>query len=223
MSEISIYPSIMCCKPWDLKKYIQKFEENGITGIHFDVMDGHYVQNVMLGSDDFSAIASITKLPIDVHLMCVDPEDFVTIFPLRPGDRCSFHPEACRQPYRIAMKLREMGVKAGYAMSPGVPMDYVKEALPVLDFIMFMGVNPGFAGQKLIPNGIEKIARMKELLNEADHEIELIIDGNTIVENARKMLAAGATGFVTGTSSMLKEGPEAFADCYREYMKAISE
>ncbi len=207
MKKVAIYPSVMCCKPWELREYVAEFEKNGIDGIHFDVMDGHYVPNIMLGKDDFDAIRSITDIPIDVHFMCIEPENFFPWFNWKPNDKVSFHPEACKQPYRLLMAIREKGMKAGYAMSPGIPLGYLEEALPVLDFVMFMGVNPGFAGQKLIPNGLEKIARVREILDRADHHIELVIDGNTTIDNARKMLAAGADSLVTGTSSMLKQGP----------------
>lgn len=224
MSEkhVPIYPSVMCCKPWELKEYLEEFEKAGIAGIHFDVMDGHYVPNVMLGTDDFNAIREVTNIPIDVHFMCTDPERFFTYFNWKENDRLSFHPETAKQPYRLLMAIREKGMKAGYAMSPGIPYGYVKEALPFLDFIMFMGVNPGFAGQKLIPNAYEKIRRMRELLDTADHKIELVIDGNTTPEHARKMLEAGADGLVTGTSSMLKLGPKAFEKCYNDYVAYVS-
>ena len=223
MKKVAIYPSVMCCKPWELREYIAEFEKNGIDGIHFDVMDGHYVPNIMLGKDDFDAIRSITDLPIDVHFMCIEPENFFPWFDWKPNDKVSFHPETCKQPYRLLMAIREKGMKAGYAMSPGIPLGYLEEALPVLDFVMFMGVNPGFAGQKLIPNALEKIARVREILDRADHKIELVIDGNTTIDNARKMLAAGADSMVTGTSSMLKEGPEKFAECYRNYIESVVE
>ena len=221
MEKVTIYPSIMCCKPWEMKDYIKEFENNGIDGIHFDVMDGHYVPNIMLGKDDFDAIRSITDIPIDVHFMCVEPENFFPWFNWKENDRVSFHPEVCKQPYRFLMNIREHGLKAGYAMSPGIPLGYLEEALPVLDFVIFMGVNPGFAGQKFIPNGFEKIARIREIVDKADHKIEIVVDGNTTVENARKMLEYGADGLVTGTSSMLKNGPEYFAECYRNYMASI--
>ena len=221
MEKVTIYPSVMCCKPWDLKDYIREFEANGIDGIHFDVMDGHYVPNIMLGMDDFNAIRSITDLPIDVNYMSTEPENFFPWFDWKENDRVSFHPEVSIQPYRLLMAIREKGLKAGYAMSPGIPLGYLEEALPLLDFVLVMTVNPGFAGQKLIPNALEKIARIREIVDKADHKIELVIDGNTTVENARKMLEAGADGLVTGTSSMLKQGPEQFSECYRNYMDSI--
>ena len=99
--DVDIYPSVMCCKPWDLEAYVRAFEETGVAGIHFDVMDGHYVPNIMLGSEDFRAIRQLTDLSMDVHIMATEPERFVPYFDLRKGDSVSFHPEVSLQPYRL--------------------------------------------------------------------------------------------------------------------------
>lgn len=221
--KIPIFPSVMCCKPWDLKEYFAAFEACGVEAIHFDVMDGHYVPNIMLGASDFSAMRAATKLPMDVHLMCVDPEQFVSYFELRSGDWVSFHPEACRQPYRLLEQLHGQGMHAGLALGPAIPVSYIEECLSVIDFVLVMAVSPGFAGQKMVPDHLEKLRRIHEITSRADHPVDIVIDGNTTVENARNMLHAGATGLVTGTSSMLKEGPGGFARLYREYLAALAE
>lgn len=221
LSHISIFPSIMCCKPWDFPDYIRAFEQTGVDGIHFDVMDGHYVPNVMLGVSDFDAIRSITSLPLDVHLMCTEPERYPSYFKLREGDLVSFHPETATQPYRMLQDLKSKGIKAGLAMGPGIPVSYIEECLGVLDFVMVMAVNPGFAGQVMVPDHLDKLRRIREITEKADHPVALVIDGNTTPANARRMLAAGATGFVTGTSSMLKEGAASFQRLYEAYLSAL--
>jgi len=221
MKHIGIYPSIMCSKPWDLKDYIKEFEETKIDAIHFDVMDGHFVPNIMLGSAYFNAIREITTLPIDVHLMCEQPEVFIPYFKLQENDMCSFHPETTRHPYRLLQQIRSMNVKAGLAISPATTIDYIENCLNVLDFVLVMAVNPGFAGQKMVPDHIEKLKKIKALVDKADHKIELIIDGNTTAENTKLMIAAGADGVVAGTSNMLKYGPEKYRECHDAYLNEI--
>ena len=211
----------MCCKPWELKEYLYSFEKSGVDAIHFDVMDGHYVPNIVLGVTDFDAIRSLTTLPMDVHLMCINPEQFVPYFNLRSGDWVSFHPEACRQPYRLLQQLREKTIRAGYAISPAVPANYIEEALDVLDFVLVMAVNPGYSGQQMVPDHLEKLHRIHQIIEKANHPIDIIVDGNTTIEKACKMYAAGATGFVTGTSSMLCEGSAGFERLYAEYIAAL--
>ena len=222
MNKIGIYPSIMCVKPWDFKDYLEKFEKVGITSVHFDVMDGHFVPNVMLGSMEFDAIHQVSNLPIDVHLMCIQPEDCFNIFKFKEGDMCCFHPETSLQPYMGLLKLKQKGVKAGFAISPAVSLDYVSNCLDALDYIMFMSINPGFAGQTMLPGALKKLKELSEIVKKADHKIEIIVDGNTTVANAVKMVEAGATGLVTGTSSMLKGGPELFEENYNNYVKIIN-
>mgnify|MGYP000975480821 FL=1 len=120
--KIIISPSIMCVKPWEIRDYIASFEEKNIDLIHFDVMDGHFVPNIMLGTNIYSAIKEITDIPVDIHLMCEEPEQYIEYFNVCKGDWVSFHPEATRQPYRFLQKIRERGCKAGIAPIPGTPV-----------------------------------------------------------------------------------------------------
>ena len=218
-----ILPSIMCSSPADMEAYIREFEKCGIDAIHFDVMDGHFVPNIMLGVRDYTAIKKATQMPVDIHLMCEDPELYLDYFKPQPGDWVSFHPETSRNPYRLLMAIRDRGCRAGIVLSPGTPVEYITEMAGVLDFILVMAVNPGFAGQKMVPDHLPKLRRIRELVDAAGRQIDIIIDGNTTPENARKMIEAGAPGLVTGTSSMLKNGPEGFARMYEAYMESLSE
>ncbi len=217
-----IAPSVMCARPWELLPYVKAFEEAQVGAIHFDVMDGHYAPNIMLGVSEFDAIRSVTDLPLDVHLMCVEPEKFIAYFQLREGDRVSFHPDASRRPVRLLQSLRARGIRAGYALSPGAPASSVEEALDALDFVMAMAVNPGFAGQTMVPDHIEKLRNLRAVLDTAGRRIELTVDGNTSVENARQMLRAGATGLVAGTASLMRGGPDSFVRLYRAYVEALA-
>lgn len=219
--KIKILPSMMCAHSKDLAAYVNAFEEVGVDAIHFDVMDGHYVPNIMLGASDFDSVRELSSLPIDIHLMCLEPEKFVDYFHTKENDWMSFHPEVCSQPCALLQRIRKKGMRAGYAISPAIGLDYIRECLAELDFILIMAVNPGFAGQTMLPDHLDKIKRIKEITNTADHKIDIIIDGNTTIENAQKMIKAGASGLVTGTSSMLKKGPDGFEGLYKQYMKEI--
>lgn len=220
--KIIISPSIMCSTPSNMELYIREFEKCGIDTIHFDVMDGHYVPNVMLGVRDYQAIKRMTNMPVDIHLMCTAPDAFIDYFQPQAGDWVSFHPETSRHPYRTLQKIRDLGCKAGIALSPGYPIDCIREMASVLDFVLVMAVNPGFAGQKMVPDHLDKLRRIHDVIAATGKAIEIIIDGNTTPENAKLMVAAGATGLVTGTSSMMR-GPEGFAAGYENYMKALAE
>lgn len=220
--KIIISPSIMCVKPWEIRDYIASFEEKNIDLIHFDVMDGHFVPNIMLGTNIYSAIKEITDIPVDIHLMCEEPEQYIEYFNVCKCDWVSFHPEATRQPYRFLQKIRERGCKAGIALNPGTPVQYVEEMKSVLDFILVMAVEPGFSGQKMVPDHLSKLRRIKSIVDENRMDIEIIVDGNTTIDNCKKMLDAGATGFVAGTSSLIKYGAAGFAKAYEEFMNQLT-
>ena len=178
--------------------------------------------NITLGTGDFEVIRTLSNLPIDAHFMVEEPEKIIPYFDLRENDLCSFHPEATRQPYRLLQSLRNKNIKAGLAISPGTSVDYIENCLEVLDFILVMAVNPGFAGQKMVPDHLKKLAKIKEVVDKAAHKIEIIVDGNTTVPNSISMLEAGADSLVVGTSSMMKYGPEKFEESYKLYLDEIS-
>lgn len=216
-----ISPSIMCSTPADMEPYAHAFEASGIDAIHFDVMDGYYVPNIMLGVRDYTALKKATKLPIDLHLMCTDPEGFVQILQPAEGDWVSFHPETARNPHRLLMDLKARGCKTGIALSPGVPVSYITELGTYLDFVLVMAVNPGFAGQKMLPDHLDKLRRVREETARFDHKIDIIVDGNTTVPNSIAMLKNGATGLVIGTSSAMKYGAARFCEEYERYILDI--
>lgn len=219
--KVIILPSIMCSTPDNMKAYVRAFEENGIDAIHFDVMDGHYVPNIMLGVRDYQFLKSITDIPVDIHLMCREPELFIEYMKPQAGDWISFHPETAGNPYRLLQVIKDRGCLAGIAISPGVPISYIAEMAGILDYVLVMAVNPGFASQKMIPDLLDKLRRVRELIGCSEKNIPIYVDGNTTKENARTMLAYGACGLVTGTSSMMKEEVEGFGERYAEYMKNI--
>ena len=221
--KIIISPSIMCSTPSDMEAYIRQFEKCGIDTIHFDVMDGHFVPNVMLGVRDYQAIKRMTDIPVDIHLMTTAPDVFIDYFNPLPGDWVSFHPETSHHPHRLLQKIQSLGCKAGIALSPGTSVEYVQNMASVFDFVLVMAVNPGFAGQKMVADHLDKQRRIRDVIAATGKHIDIIIDGNTTAANSKLMIEAGATGMVVGTSSMMKEGPGGFERGYRAYIQALAE
>ncbi|WRS27388.1 ribulose-phosphate 3-epimerase [Oscillospiraceae bacterium MB08-C2-2] len=220
--KIMISPSIMCCRFWELEGFIRSFEQCGVDTIHFDVMDGHYVSNVMLGTAFYKQLKEFTSIPVDLHFMCENPETFIDYFMPEPGDWVSFHPETCRQPYRLLQDLRKRGLRPGLVLNPGTPLSYLEENKSLIDFAMLMTVNPGFAGQTTVPDALSKMSRIKKLLEDYRLDADLVVDGNTTFENAKKMKETGANVFVVGTSSILKD-IDAFPDQFAAYTAHLAE
>ncbi|GET08444.1 ribulose-5-phosphate 3-epimerase [Ligilactobacillus agilis] len=192
--EMFVSPSIMVPKVTEYKEYIEQFQEYKLSVIHFDVMDGHFVPNIMLGTSVFNDLKEITKIPIDIHLMVNEPERYIPMFNLENDDWVSFHPETTNQPYKLLQTIKSMNCRAGLVISPGTPLSYIEECVDQLDYVTLMTVNPGFAGQKLVPNAFEKLSRIRALLNKYNPQIDLVVDGNTTVENSKKMRTYGANG-----------------------------
>ena len=177
----------MCCKVEEYKPYLELFEKVQLDSVHFDIMDGAYVKNVMLGTPIYKDIKRLSKLPVDVHIMSYRPEEYMEYYDIQPGDRISFHPETTAQPYKLLQTIRDKGCKAGLVLNPGTPVSYLEECMDLLDYVTLMTVNPGFAGQKMVPDAPQKIRRVRQLLDAYEKEIDIVVDGNTTIENSRLM------------------------------------
>lgn len=201
-----ISTSIMCADLANLEKDLRLLEEAGIEYIHVDIMDGSFVPNFTFGSDFCNALRRTTSIPLDIHLMVNEPEKHINIFNPQPGDYIVVHQEATVHLQRTLSMIKETGAKVGVAINPGTPLCMIEEVLSDVDMILVMTVNPGFAGQKLVPGTLDKIRRLKKMLAETGHDDILIqVDGNVSFENARKMRDAGADIFVAGSSSVFKK------------------
>ena len=223
MSENILAPSMLSADFKILGEQLKETEEAGAQYIHFDVMDGKYVKNVMLGTTIYKDIKRLSSLPVDVHIMAWAPEEFIPYYDVQPGDRISFHPETTAQPYKLLQSIKERGCRAGLVLNPGTPLGYLEECVHLVDYVMLMTVNPGFAGQKMVPDALEKIVRIRRLLDDYGRtETDLLTDGNTTPENAKLMKQAGANAFVVGTSSIIK-GLDVFEDLYYGYKKMLEE
>lgn len=198
-----ISPSIMCADFRNLENTIKKLEETKVEYLHFDIMDGNFVPNFALGPSILKCIREITNIPFDLHLMIKNPENHLELFDIRPGDIVSVHVESTIHLQRLLQKIKQLEAKAAVALNPATPIYMIEDILEDLDMVLVMTVNPGFAGQKLVPATLKKIARLdKYLQGKGFDHIEIEVDGNVSYENAKKMRAAGADIFVAGTSSI---------------------
>ena len=202
--EVKISPSIMVCKIEELKEYLLLFEKVGLDSIHFDVMDGSYVKNIMLGTNIYNDVKRISKLPVDIHLMVNNPENFLNYFKPKDNDRICFHPETTNQSYKLLQTIKDLGCKAGLVLNPGTPLSYLEECINIVDYVLVMTVNPGFAGQTLIPDAESKVMRVRNVIDKSCRDIDLFVDGNTTFDNSKLLKKAGANGFVVGGSSIVK-------------------
>lgn len=216
-----ISPSLMCADFLNLGDELKKLEKNGIEYLHIDIMDGDFVPNYTLGTDFIKKLKGATSIPLDVHLMIREPERKLDWIPFEKGDYVSVHYEACTHLHRALSMIRDRGGKPMLALNPGTPLSVIEEVLPLLDAILVMTVNPGFAGQKLVESTLDKIARLRRYLDENGYaHVEIECDGNASFENAKRMRAAGANIFVAGTSSIYaKTG--SFEDNIQKLREAI--
>ncbi|MBO0459188.1 ribulose-phosphate 3-epimerase [Enterococcus hulanensis] len=216
-----ISPSIMVPKIYEYKEYMKQFDKYNLSVIHFDVMDGHFVPNIMLGTSVFNDLKQMTQIPIDIHLMVNEPEKYISMFNTRKDDWISFHPETTNQSYRLLQTIKDRGCRAGLVISPGIPISYLEECVDQLDYVTLMTVNPGFAGQTLVPNSFDKLKRIRQLLDSYNPDIDLLVDGNTTPENSKKMFESGANGFVVGSASKILKDPSTFGKYYDDFMHVL--
>jgi ribulose-phosphate 3-epimerase len=179
---------------------VRAVEAAGADWLHLDVMDGRFVPNLSFGPPVIGALRELTSLPFDAHLMTEQPE---TLFPACVEAGINFvtvHVEACRHLQRTLASLRDLGLRAGVALNPATSLTTIEEVLPDLDLVLLMTVNPGFGGQKFIPQTLDKIRRCRALLDAAGSGADLSVDGGIGVKNAAEVVAAGATALVAGTA-----------------------
>ena len=201
--ENKLAPSMMCCDFINIRPQLDAFERSGIELLHIDIMDGSFVPNFALGVDFVKQLKRATGIPMDIHFMVENPERHLDAFPIGEGDYVSVHYETTKHLQRVLAEIRAKGAKALLAINPATPVEVAIDVLDDIDGLLVMTVNPGFAGQKMVPHAIEKIRRARKFLDEngrSDAEIE--VDGNVSIPNAINMRGAGASIFVLGTSAV---------------------
>ncbi len=211
-----ISASMMCANFLDLKKDLADLEKAGIEYLHFDIMDGTFVPNFTLGPGFMDAVRKAVSIPYDIHLMVDKPEDKIDYFDIQKGDFVSIHTETTNHVQRLLAKIKGLGAHPGAALNPATPLCVLDNILDDIDFVLIMTVNPGFAGQKLIPYGIEKIKKLKTYLTAKGHGgIKIQVDGNVSFENAKKMHEAGADIYIAGTSGLFMKDMDIIAAAKR--------
>ena len=207
MGIIKISPSLLSADWMDLGKELDRLHEWGADMVHCDVIDGLFAPNITFGMPMISALKKKSKLPLDVHLMIVEPERYIDKFISAGSDTIAFHPEASKKPHEVLEKIRSKGIKAGIALNPDVPVRVAEEFLDEVDYILLMGVFPGFGGQKFIPEVMDKIDESKKLIASRDIYVEL--DGGVTTENIVEMKKRGLDAAVAGNAVFAASDPAA--------------
>jgi ribulose-phosphate 3-epimerase len=197
---IEIEASVLSSDFLQLGDQAREAEEAGVDGIQVDVMDGRFVPNITFGQGIVRALRKILKVTLDVHLMIVEPERYIEEFAEAGANRIFVHQESCTHLHRLLSHIRELGVEAGVALNPSTPAGVVEEVLDVTDIIQVMTVNPGFGGQKFIHSQLDKISRLREMLEKHGHESPIAVDGGIDTITAPLVVKAGATVLVAGSS-----------------------
>jgi len=206
-SKVKLAPSILSADFARLGEQVAEATKAGADYIHIDVMDGHFVPNITLGAPVVASVRSWTQLPLDVHLMIEQPERYISDFINSGANIITVHVEACLHIHRTIQVIKELGAKAGVALNPGTQLSLIEEMIPYLDMVLIMSVNPGFGGQVFIPQSLEKINRLRNMLDNRKSSAEIEVDGGITSKNAFDIAQAGANVLSVGNSVFkAKEG-----------------
>jgi ribulose-phosphate 3-epimerase len=205
---MKIAPSILSADFANLQRDIEFVEKHGADYIHVDVMDGQFVPNITFGPNVVKAIRPITKLPLDVHLMIVEPERYIHDFAVAGSDIIGVHVEATPHIHRAIQMIKAENVKAEVVLNPGTPIDSVKHVLSMVDQVLIMTVNPGFGGQSFIEESLDKIRELAALREANDYHFDIQVDGGIVPETAKRCKEAGVNVFVAGSYIYDAEHPE---------------
>jgi ribulose-phosphate 3-epimerase len=206
---VQIAPSILAADFAALGRDIAAAERGGADLIHLDVMDGHFVPNITIGAPVVRAIKRVATRPLDVHLMIEDPDRYIQDFVSAGASMISVHVEAVRHLHRTVSFIRKLGAKAGVVLNPATPASMLEVIAPDVDFVLVMSVNPGFSGQTFIPHSLDKLRRVRALLDDAASQALIEIDGGIDQSNVGDVVAAGANILVAGYA--IFGGPDAEA------------
>lgn len=202
-----IAPSVLSADFLNLGRDIEMLNASDAEWIHLDIMDGRFVPNISFGLPVVSAIRSATDKILDVHLMIEEPEKYITAFQKAGADFLTLHYEASRHLHRAMQQIRDAGMKAGVVLNPHTPVELLCDLLPYLDMVLLMSVNPGFGGQKFIPQILSKTERLRKMIDDNEYEVLIEIDGGVNTETAPKLFVAGADILVAGSFVFGAEDP----------------
>lgn len=204
MSKFISAPSVMCANLARLEDDLKALESAGADELHFDVMDGVFVPNYTLGFDFIKAARRVCALPCSAHLMVVEPGRYIQRFVDAGCGIITVHVEACRHPHRVLGQIRDAGASPGIAINPATPMTKLEYLLPMVDRVLVMTVDPGYAGQAILPVAFDRVRILRESIRYYKYDALIEVDGNINVANAAKLARLGAEIFVLGTASIFK-------------------
>ncbi|MFC6176889.1 ribulose-phosphate 3-epimerase [Companilactobacillus huachuanensis] len=208
-----IAPSLMCADFTKIKQEVNDLDDAKVDIFHMDVMDGNYVPNVALGVEDYKAVRKLTKTPMDVHLMVQNPDAYVNIFAPLGANIIYVHPDTSPMITRTLDNIRKLGIHPGIAVNPSLSIAQIEELLPLVDYVLVMTVNPGFAGQKFLDYTLPKIEIISNL--KAKYNFKLMVDGAISPDRIKQLSGFGVDGFIVGTSSLFGKK--------RSYKEIVSE
>lgn len=195
-----IAPSILSANFARLEEEIKDVERGGADYIHVDVMDGHFVPNITIGPLIVEAIRPVTNLPLDVHLMIENPNQYIEAFSKAGADLLTVHVEACNHLHRTVQQIKSEGMRVGVALNPHTPISMIEHVIEDIDLVLIMTVNPGFGGQSFIHSALTKIKQVSSIIEKRELEVEIEVDGGVNPETARLCIEAGANVLVAGSA-----------------------
>lgn len=197
--ETIISPSLLSADFLDLRKDVEMINDSEADWLHIDVMDGVFVPNISFGFPVMNAVAKVCKKPLDVHLMIVRPENYIKQVADSGAFMMNVHYEACTHLHRTIQAIHDAGMKAGVTLNPSTPVSLLEDIICDVDMALLMSVNPGFGGQKFIENTINKVKRLRKLIDESGSKALIEVDGGVQAETAPRLVAAGADVLVSGS------------------------
>ncbi len=216
---IKIAPSLLAADFASLKEEIARITSADM--LHLDVMDGHFVPNLTFGPGLIKALRPHSELVFDTHLMVSNPGDLLEEFAAAGSDIITIHKESTNHSHRLIQQIRDLDCQAGLSLNPGTGLDGLEYLLPDLDLILLMTVNPGFGGQEFIPVMLDKIARLRKIIDRSHHQVEIAVDGGINTENLGEIIKAGATVIVSGSAVFGASSPGEVIERYREIADGV--
>ena len=204
-----VSPSVLSCDFANIQRDVEMINESNADWFHIDVMDGAFVPNISFGFPVIKAIKKHATKPLDVHIMIVNPEQYVEEFAKCGTDILTIHYEACTHLHRTIQLIKSHGMKAGIALNPHTPVSVLENVLEDLDLVLIMSVNPGFGGQKFIPGAVQKVSDLKAIADAAGTEVIIEVDGGVNTDTGKQLVDAGATALVAGSFVFNSENPKA--------------